>query len=238
MNPATVDPLLPSQPELQPRQVHTITDRFAMANTYLLHADKLVVVDPHSEIHMALLQGYLERVLHRSMADIALVLLSHLHIDQTGGLNYLQRHCNPSIAAAANIRQVVHQQRRLLHALPGMARQAGLLPAIFERQLRYVDTWLEDVAGLPANPQWRVIASPAHSPDSLCVYNPFTAELLCADTVIAIERRTPILRSGSDQRKLVEMLHFLRSLRVHYVYPGRGRPLMALDPLTHLSIEW
>ncbi|HEX4206910.1 MAG TPA: MBL fold metallo-hydrolase [Ktedonobacteraceae bacterium] len=237
MQPNTADFVPPAQLTLLPRQVHTITDRFALANMYLLPGERLVIVDPHSEEHVLLLQDYLEHILCRSLTDIALVILTNLHTDQTAGLALLRRFCDVPIAAAAPLRQVVHSQRRMLHSFPHAWQHGGLLPAAFESQLCFIDSWLEDGAELPANAQWRVIASPGHSPDSLCLYNPSTAELLCSDTVIAMGRRTPILRCGSDHRRVAEMLHFLRGLRVHYVYPGQGKPLLALDPLACLRME-
>ncbi len=93
-----------------------------------------------------------------------------------------------------------------------------------------VNLWLEDVAGLPHHNDWRVIASPGHTPESLCLYNAFTKELLCGDTLITLERGNPILRggtSGSNRRQLEETLRLLRNLDVLYLYPGHGRPILA-----------
>ena len=237
MHPATKEPSLLLQPDLQPRQIHTITDRFSMANTYLIVADQLIVVDPCSELNVRLLYKYLDAVLHRSSADIALVVLTNLHADQTAALTALLRHGQVPVAAAAALQKLARAQSRMVKVAPRMPH-SGMFPNNFERQLRFVDTWLEDVAGLPVAPQWRVIASPGHSPDSLCLYNPFSRELLCGDTVLGVERHIPILHGGSDQRQLEDLLQFLRSLRVHYLYPGHGRPILAEQPLARISIEW
>lgn len=237
MNPAPREPGLLLQPDLQPRQIHTITDRFSMANTYLIAADQLIVVDPCSELNVRLLCQYLHTVLRRSPADIALTVLTNLHADQTRALAVLREHAPVPVAAAAALQKLASPQRYLLK---GSSRglHSGLFPDHFERQLRFVDTWLEDVAGLPFDPQWRVIASPGHSPDSLCLYNPFSRELLCGDTVLGVERHMPVLRCGSDRRQLEDLLQFLRSLHIHYLYPGHGRPILAEHPLARISIEW
>jgi hydroxyacylglutathione hydrolase len=237
LHPVTMESSLQPQPDFQPRQIHTITDRFAMANTYLIVADQLIVVDPCSELNVRLLYRYLDIVLHRSPADIALIVLTNLHADQTGALAALRRKGQVPVAASAALRRLERSQGSLLKS-SSQTFYSELFPANFERQLRFVDTWLEDVAGLPIDPQWRVIASPAHSPDSLCLYNPFSYELLCGDTVLGVERRIPVLRNGADRRRLEELLQFLRSLRVHYLYPGHGRPILGERPLERISIEW
>jgi hydroxyacylglutathione hydrolase len=237
LNPAPIEPGLLLHPDLQSRQIHTITDRFSMANTYLIAADQLIVVDPCSELNVRLLYKYLQTVLHRAVADIALVVLTNLHADQTEALAALRQLARSHVAASAALRELARAQRSMLN---GFTRglHGGLFPDNFERQLRFVDSWLEDRADLPGNPQWRVIASPGHSPDSLCLYNPFTRELLCGDTVLCVERHRPVLRSGTDRKQLEELLRFLQSLPVYYLYPGHGRPILAELPLAHISIEW
>jgi hydroxyacylglutathione hydrolase len=238
LKPVTSNPLPSSQLDLQARQVHIITDRFAMANAYILNAEQLVVVDPRTLLHVNLLQGYIERILRRSLSDIALIVLTNVHEDQSAGLEMLRRLCMAPVAASAEMQYIVQSQRRALQAFPHVLRNDGLLPPIFERQLRHVRVWLTDGERLPVNTQWEVIVSSGHSPDSLCLYNPFTAELVCSDTVLTIERRAPILRKGVDRYALEQMLHLLRSLRVNYVYPGHGRSLLARRPLENLHFEW
>jgi glyoxylase-like metal-dependent hydrolase (beta-lactamase superfamily II) len=208
-----------------------------MANTYLIVADQLIVVDPCSELNVRLLYKYLNTVLHRSSAEVALVVLTNLHVDQTAALTALRHDGQIHVAAAAALQKLARAQSRTVKVAPRVLRSGQFLDN-FERQLRCVDTWLDDVARLSVNPQWSVIASPGHSPDSLCLYNPFSRELLCGDTVLGVERHTPVLRDGSDRRQLEDLLQFLRGLRVHYLYPGHGRPILAEQPLARISIEW
>nr|MBA2678673.1 MBL fold metallo-hydrolase [Ktedonobacteraceae bacterium] len=105
------------------------------------------------------------------------------------------------------------------------------------QQTKLIDLWLDDVEGLPGHPDWRVIASPGHTPESLCLYNPFSQELLCGDTVITVQWGAPLLRGGTDRRQLEETLRLLRKLRIHYLYPGHGRPILGRRPLHNLNVE-
>src|ERR1700730_4678361 len=82
----------PLQPVAQqPRHVHTVTDRFSMANTYLIDDERIIVVDPCSVLNVQLLLAYLHRFLHRRPDDIDLILLTYLHPDHTAGVEELRR---------------------------------------------------------------------------------------------------------------------------------------------------
>lgn len=237
LNPATVDASTSLYGVEQPRQVHTITDRFAMANTYIINANPLLVVDPHSDMNVRLLCAYIEHILKRSTAEIGMILLTNLHTDQSTGLAAIRHLVRAPVAASAALLHLVQSQRSILHAYSGQARlSSGVLPPSFEHQMRFVSEWLED--GIHVSSHWQVVANTGHSPDTLCLYNPATAEFISGDTVITVERRTPVLRGGSDRRQLETMLRFLRTLHVHYVYPGYGRPVLALQPLSNITIEW
>ncbi len=235
-------PLRPTQL----RRVHTITDRFSMANTYLIVEERFVVVDPGSELNVNQLQGYLQRFLRRPITDIDLIVLTHLHFGYTTGVEILRHLCNAPVAASSVVRRLAAVQRDrevcapLSHIVervfPGTSRHFDLFPANYERQVKLIDLWLDDVEGLPNHPDWRVIASPGHTPESLCLYNPFTWELLCGDT-IAIQEGTPLVRRGINHHQIEEMLRVLRSLQVHYLYPTHGRCILGLSPLSNVAVE-
>ena len=100
-----------------------------------------------------------------------------------------------------------------------------------------VDIWLEDVAGLPNHLDWRVIASPGHTPESLCLYNPFSYELLSGDTVVTLEGGAALMH-GSANKPILEMtLQTLRSLNVYYLYPGHGRQILSRHTMTRIKID-
>jgi len=231
------------------RQVHTITDRFSMSNTYLINGDHLVVVDPGSERSVRQLHDYLLRFLHRSLSDIDLVVLTHLRTDHATGVEALRQVCPAPISASAALRHLAQRSTTEKKSSPLLSQFAerllpdrlhyfDIFPPSYERQIKLVDIWLDDVTGLPGHPDWRVIASPGHTPENLCLYNPFTYELLSGDTIITIQGGAPLLRSGAERHRLEETLQVLRSLQIHYLYPGHGRPILGLHPLNNVNIEW
>lgn len=240
------------------RHVHDVTDRFSMTNTYLIDDGRLIVVDPASVQHTRLTLDYLQRYLQRSPADIDLIVLTHLHPDHTGGVEELRQVCRAPVAASVIAWQLMHkwqgedlqveraQDIRLDNLLaqalhpgirPGLLHHLDLFSPHYARQVQMVDIWLNDVGYLPNHPDWRVIASPGHTPESLCLYNPFSYELLCGDTVVTTENGSLLVRSGTDRRQLEETLQTLRTLPVHYLYPGHGRPVLAYRALAHTRVE-
>ncbi len=243
---------------LDPRQlrhVHTITDRFSLANTYIINDEALVIVDPGSELNVRLTLAYLQRFLHRSSNDIDLIVLTHLHPDHTAGVSALRAVCHAPVAASAVARKLAEEEEQGRRFMPGISHFAGqMMPGVlhhldifsppYARQVRMIDLWLEDVEGLPHHNDWRIIASPGHTPESLCLYNAFTRELLCGDTLITFEEGSPLLRGGphstpgTNRRQLEDTLRLLRSLDVRYLYPGHGRPILAKSPLHIVSVAW
>jgi glyoxylase-like metal-dependent hydrolase (beta-lactamase superfamily II) len=259
-----LDTILEEQPPLpplvqRPRHVHDITDRFSMANTYLIDDGRLIVVDPGSVLNVRLTLDYLQHYLHRAPSDIDLIVLTHLHPDHTSGVEVLRQVCRAPVAASIIARYLTQKWRGeplhlaepqasavnnlLAQALnqrnrPGILHHLDLFSPNYERQVRLVDLWLEDVAGLPNHPDWRVIASPGHTPESLCLYNPFSYELLCGDTVVTVEGGSVLVRGGTNRAQLEETLNTLRKLKVYYLYPGHGRPILSRNSLHNVRIEW
>lgn len=248
VNPAHVPMPKEEQYTRTERQVHTVTDRFSLNNTYLINDEKLVVVDPCSDLNVQLLERYLRQTLHREPREIDLIVLTHLHPDHTAGVESLRRLCHAPVAASAAARMMVLAEAGehwppsgIVHfarsAMPGSLAAFNFFTASYQQQCKQVDLWLEDTAALPGHPQWRVLASPGHTPESLCLYNPFTLELLCGDTIVTAEWRAPLLRGGVNRRQLQETLHVLRTLRVHYLYPGHGRAILGEHPLEKVDVE-
>jgi glyoxylase-like metal-dependent hydrolase (beta-lactamase superfamily II) len=229
---------------LFPRQVHTITDRFSMTNTYLLVDERLVVVDPGSEQNIRLLHNYLARFLHLSPTNIDLIVLTHLRFEHSMGIEALRRTCKAQVAASVAIRDLAARPRAedapdsCSHST-AMGTSHSLLrahsfPTSYRRQEHMVDMWLKHADVLPGHPNWRVVAGAGPMPESICLYNPVSAELLSGDTLVTSEGGA--LLRGNNQRRSQQFLRALRALRIHYLYPAHGRALLATTPLLHVEI--
>ncbi|HEY0756210.1 MAG TPA: MBL fold metallo-hydrolase [Ktedonobacteraceae bacterium] len=243
----------------RPRHVHNITDRFSMTNTYVIDDGRLIVVDPGSMLNVRLTLDYLEHFLGRSPADIDLIVLTQLHPDYTSGVEALRQVSHAPIAASILARYLIqkwHGEDLQLdeqksarvnylfnlilgqHNRPGILYHLDLFHPNYERQARMIDFWLEDSAGLPAHLDWRIIASPGRTPESMCLYNPFSYELLCGDTIVTVEGGAALVRGSINRGHLEATLDVLRSLQVYYLYPGHGRPVLSLTALRDAHVEW
>ncbi|MBA2284800.1 MAG: hypothetical protein H0W02_04910, partial [Ktedonobacteraceae bacterium] len=78
---------------------------------------------------------------------------------------------------------------------------------------------------------------PGHTRDSLCLYNAFTRELLCGDMVMTLEGGAPCIRGEASSLQVQEMLQLLRSLHIHYLYPGHGRAVLAKQVVQQIQVE-
>ena len=123
------------------------------------------------------------------------------------------------------------------YPLPGALHHLDLFPPRYEQQVQMVDIWLEDVIGLPNHLNWRVIASPGHTPESICLYNPFSYELVCGDTIVTLEGGATLVHGNTHQRTMEITLQTLRSLNVLYLYPGHGRPIISKHAMANIKID-
>jgi glyoxylase-like metal-dependent hydrolase (beta-lactamase superfamily II) len=103
-----------------------------MANTYLINEERLIVVDPGSEVNVRLLSDYLQHFLHRALTDIDLIVLTHLHPDHTAGVELLRSFCHVPVAASASIRQFAQAEQQKGSMIPALTHLAGqMLPGAF-----------------------------------------------------------------------------------------------------------
>src|SRR5258708_20364149 len=182
MDIATETRQLPPPLAQQARQVHTITDRFSMANTYLVNDERCIVIDPGSVLNARLTLDYLRRFLRRVPADIDLIVLTHLHPDHTAGVESLRRASKAPVAASIVARQLGEAwkagadlegramlgmayfgDQMLSHAsLPGALHHLDLFAPRYESQVQMMDIRLEDVGRPPHQPTCHLLASPCH----------------------------------------------------------------------------
>jgi hydroxyacylglutathione hydrolase len=84
--------------------------------------------------------------------------------------------------------------------------------------------------------EFTITGREGHTPDSICLYNPYSYELLCGDMAMTIEGGAPLIRGAVNRRQLEETLRTLSSLNISYLYPGHGRPILSKRPLENIVV--
>ena len=228
-------------------RVHIVTDRFSLANTYIINDGELVIVDPASSQQVQALISYVRYFLQRDEADIGLIVLTHFHSDQIAGSFALQERTGARIAASdaarfapgsrrSFLRQaLVSGTRRVVNRMmPESFQQLELFPHHYKALCASVDYWLLDDEGLPGHPYWKVLAAPGHIPESLCLYNTLSGELLSGEVLTTTRRSAVQIHAIRDPHALQLAFARLRQLPVRFLFPGHGRPLLAGSALAHL----
>ncbi|MFC1775015.1 MBL fold metallo-hydrolase [Nanoarchaeota archaeon] len=139
------------------------------------------------------------------------IVLTHLHFDHTGGIKDFKKkvvlHEN-GVKNLENPRSIFGSDR-----LMEMSKQAGLSFEKFEILKTVKDG--DEVEG------WRVIHTPGHSSECICLYHKTLKILVSGDTIFANSiGRTDLFSSSNEDMKI--SLKKIQELDVEFILPGHG----------------
>lgn len=231
-------------------QVHLLRGT-GMANTYVLGRKRLVVVDPGAASSANAVLDFVTQELQRKASDVQEIVVTHLHCDHIGGVADLADATGAKVALSRAAKGYVDGSRRMRWAplsrwlrmmrlwrgtefsvpsLGDLYRMPWTGSPLARRHVTpfRVSRWLEDGEPLvrgDAALRWKVVASPGHTDDSICLHDAKARALLTGDVVLGVSGRAifnPFFAFDREQRATEKRL---ASLRVSRVFPGHGLPV-------------
>ncbi|MFQ6050093.1 MAG: MBL fold metallo-hydrolase [Candidatus Hydrothermarchaeota archaeon] len=177
------------------------------SNMYLIEGDYLTLVDTGNDIY-----AFFELFeLGFKAEDIKKIFLTHAHNDHTLGLMELMTR----YGTFKDFEVIVHN-----------SMSTGLLPRAIEQMARGgkvtgVDTGdTVNLSGL----DFKVIYTPGHTQDCICLYHEKTQTLFSGDTVLSFGLPTPDERIGGNLQDYLFSLRILLEVDVKHLLPGHGFP--------------
>jgi glyoxylase-like metal-dependent hydrolase (beta-lactamase superfamily II) len=164
-----------------------------------------------------------------SPEDIALVALTHWHIDHTGGLRAILRRSQAIVAAHRADAPII--QGTTPPNKPRLSGEGGkfarwLLIKLY--QPNRVDRLLNDGDQIPEAGGLTVVATPGHTSGHVCYYLPDSGILFAGDALVNRHGTLAVSPEGfsDDPAQARTSLEALRRLRFDQCYFGHGEPLL------------
>jgi glyoxylase-like metal-dependent hydrolase (beta-lactamase superfamily II) len=218
-----------------------------VSNPYLFNGERLVVVDVSTPSAAEKIVTFVEKELKRKRTDISLITVTHFHCDHIGGIDVLKNLTSAQLAFHPLVKEYLSGRKIkfpplrkwITGIIPAWKSQAFSLPSLrdvlrsplagyplLKNQIASgVDLWLENDSPLPVHPEWRVIYTPGHVEDSICLYHQSSETLVSGDTVINVTGYGELNPFHNDRDALFKSFEKLKGLRVRNLYPAHGRPL-------------
>lgn len=221
-------------------------------NVYVLTEPEVVLLDAGPKLpdaRQAVVEGL--AALSLKLSDVRKIYITHGHPDHYGQAAELAREAGAALFASP-LDSPHFQHRTHAEFYRRMHREAGV-PAeviqIFEDGFEYIESLTAPVANYTAigegdelrcgNLTFEIVATPGHTPGSVCFYSRERRLLIAADTVIKRITPNPILDEdpSSPGCRYPSLKHYLaslekiRRLQPRLVCSGHGDEVEAFDPL-------
>ena len=182
-------------------------------NSYFIDGEKRILIDPGHYHFLSHIRESLSR-LSLDLQDMDLVVLTHGHPDHMEGIRVFVD--MPTLVT-------IHQKEMdfIQKSAPQYEDSIGMFASEFDFLLDEGDLQV-------GNLTFQVIATPGHSPGSICLYWPDRKALFTGDTVFYQGvGRTDLPGGNGDQLK--ESIKKISGLDVEYLLPGHGTVLSGHD---------
>ncbi|MDD5224804.1 MAG: MBL fold metallo-hydrolase [bacterium] len=219
-----------------------------VCNTYLLTGERLTVIDPGSYRAAELAADLIREILKSNGSNLPIdITCTHFHLDHQNGVDHLRKLTGASVFLSDRAKQFLNGKRmpiplphRILRLLPIRKQMDHVIPrwenirhsrdearpSLFWPRIKTeVSSWIPDDGFLPGRNDWKMLASPGHSPDSVCFYNLRDKTLVTGDTIFNLDSHPWFHPFIQDKMSARETFRRLKALEVSAFYPGHGQPV-------------
>lgn len=223
-------------------------------NIYLAeYPDKLLLLDGCCRADIDTLEDFIINELKRSMSDIALIVVTHMHPDHAGAANLLRKKYGCKIAAANVLGQWYSGVNGKLMHLTDMfltlwvaGRQKKAKKFIYYSSSLTPDYYLLDQAVLPGFGDWQVHFTQGHTDRDISLHHQISEQIYVADLMVKVRGKFippyPIFYPNRYQKSLIK----IKALEVESVLLAHGEKvqlteqqwqqliaLAPIEPVTH-----
>jgi len=238
--------------------VHVVKGR--ASPSYIIDGKWLAVVDVCFPSDAERVLDYVYEEMERDIKDIRLIVLTHSHLDHVNGTDRLKDSTGAELAVYINAKKYLTGKKAIRRASWGKCMEFAVfmlknglprpsfkdtfsmpwagIPGMKRGIHSELNHRLKDGESLPGHPDWKVIYTPGHTDDSICLYNASHRMLISGDTLINRDNKlvlNPLLRL--DDRAIKESLEKLKQLDIDTVYPGWGESLHRKNIVKRVKAE-
>jgi hydroxyacylglutathione hydrolase len=231
------------------------------ANTYLIEGTAgLAAVDVGSTLAAEMIRD----IVSEKAAGLKIITATHFHIDHIGGIARLKEFFpEAEVNFFYMVEKYINGEERL--SIPPFSRWVmGLIPVVtrIRHQFRnFGQSFASTKAGIPLpflrnylrlgyRPKcelmesnhipflngWRLIASPGHTPDSICFYCEKDRILVSGDTILNMKGTGELNAFCVSAKDIQNSFKKLCGLPIETIYPGHGNPITGVkDPMSQVK---
>ena len=175
-------------------QIHTL--KGYIQNIFLVeYPDKLLLLDGCSRADTDMLCDYIQHTLQRPLADLKLIVVTHMHPDHAGGAHRLRDRTGAAVAAHPGTRRwYAGPLGRIAHGIDVLltlwvaGRMGRPKRHIWYDALLRPDYLLQDAQPFPGFDEWQVICTPGHTDHDISLLHQPTHQIYVADLVVMVKK--------------------------------------------------
>ncbi|MGV2987221.1 MBL fold metallo-hydrolase [Vibrio sp. E150_011] len=159
------------------------------------YPDKLLLLDGASRADVTLICDYITQELGRSVSDLKVVVVTHMHPDHAGAANHLRKISGCDIVSSLATKQwyqgvdgfFMHLSDLLL-AWWMASRMGRPRKNLWYQKTLSPQFGVSDGDQLPYFPDWQVLATPGHTDRDISVYHKEQAVVYVADLMVQVKK--------------------------------------------------